>query len=184
MNSLKGCLLIATPQLVDPNFVRTVLLIFEHTAGGAAGLVLNRRTELTVSDVSGQLLDLSVEWDKPIHVGGPVPGPLMVLHDNEGLADREAIEGLYLSITADKVHAILEGRLEPSLILANYAGWGPGQLDRELAENSWYHLPASVKHIFWESADDLWEQSVREINRKRTTDLIGEADLPDDPSMN
>ncbi|MFO0958508.1 MAG: YqgE/AlgH family protein [Isosphaeraceae bacterium] len=184
MNSLKGHLLIATPRLLDPNFARTVLLIFEHTAGGAAGLVLNRSTEMSVTDISGQLLDDAVEWDKIIHLGGPVPGPLMALHADADLADQEAFDGLYLSVAAEKIRTILESRLEPSLLLANYAGWGPGQLDRELAEDSWYHFPASAEQVFWDEADDLWERSIRTVNRQRTADLIGEDELPEDPSLN
>lgn len=184
MNSLKGQLLIATPRLIDPNFARTVLLIFEHNDQGAAGLVLNRQTEMLVSEVSEQLLDEPIDWEKPIYLGGPVPGPLMILHGHEEFADQEALDGLYLSVAAEKIRPILEGRLEPSLILANYAGWGPGQLDRELAEDSWYHIPAGAEHVFWDSTVDLWIHAIRNVNRKRTADLIGGDELPDDPSLN
>lgn len=183
-NSLKGRLLIATPQLVDPNFCRTVLLLFEHSKEGAAGVVLNRATEMTVSDVSGQLLEETINWDKTIHLGGPVPGPLMALHGDEDLADRETIEGLYLTVEAQKLRSVLERQVEPSLIVANYAGWGPGQLDRELKEDSWYHLPATVGHVFWEETTDLWAHVVREINRGRIRDLLGTDDLPEDPTVN
>src|SRR5262245_32876803 len=103
VKSLKGHLLIATPQLLDPNFARTVLLLFEHSPEGAAGVILNRATEMTVSDVSAQLLEESIDWDKIIHLGGPVPGPLMALHGDEDLADRNALEGLYLTVEASKL---------------------------------------------------------------------------------
>ncbi len=182
--SLKGQLLIATPQLLDPNFARTVLFLFEHTEQGAAGVVLNRATEMTVSDVSAQLLEETIAWDKPIFLGGPVPGPLMVLHEDEDLADREAIAGLYLTVEAGKLREVLERRVEPSLIVANYAGWGPGQLDRELNEDSWYHIDANREHIFWTGPNDLWDEVVRDVNRRRMSELLGTEDLPEDPTLN
>lgn len=184
MKSLKGCLLIATPQLSDPNFAKTVLLIFEHSEEGAAGVILNRSSETTVTEVSGQLLDEAIEWEKLIHLGGPVTGPLMALHTEQGLADREALPGIYLTIEAAKIQDILRLRVEPSLIVANYAGWGPGQLDRELAEESWYHLPAKADSVLGGDEADLWEAVIREVRRSRVTELLNIREVPDDPQMN
>jgi putative transcriptional regulator len=184
VKSLKGHLLVATPQLLDPNFARTVLLLFEHSPEGAAGVVLNRATEMTVSDVSAQLLEELIDWDKTINLGGPVPGPLMALHGDEDLADRNALEGLYLTVEANKLRAVLDRRVEPSLIVANYAGWGPGQLDREITEDSWYSLPATIDYVFWAETNDLWVEVVRVVNRQRISDLLGTQDLPEDPTLN
>lgn len=184
MNSLRGHLLIATPQLLDSNFVKTVLLIFEHTVEGAAGVILNRATEMTVADVSGQLLETKIDWDKTIHLGGPVPGPLMALHTEPSLADRGAMDGVYLTVEQGKISELLRRQVEPSLILANYAGWGPDQLERELAEGSWYHIPARIEHLFGEGNEELWETMVRGVRRGRITDLLGIVEVPEDPSMN
>src|SRR5438874_2443173 len=100
MNSLKGHLLIATPSLIDPNFARTVLLMLGHDRDGAMGLVLNRPTEATISDLAGTVFEEGFEWDKPIHLGGPVTGPFMVIHTIEVLADQEVVPGVYHTLEA------------------------------------------------------------------------------------
>ncbi len=184
MNSLKGHLLVATPQLLDPNFVRTVLLMFEHNEAGAAGVILNRPTEATISDISAQFLEERVEWDKPIHLGGPVPGPLLALHTSEALSDQEVLTGVYSTVEAGRIRELIRNRAEPSRIIANYAGWGPGQLEAEIADQSWYSLPAKAEHVFWSSDDDLWEFVSREIRSRRMSQWLGLRELPDDPSMN
>lgn len=186
MNSLKGHLLIATPQLIDPNFARTVLLMLEHNEEGAAGVVLNRPTSATVTDIAEQVLGEAMEWDKSIHLGGPVTGPLMILHTEEPLADLTPIPGVFSTADAPKIERMLRLQIEPSLVIANYAGWGAGQLEMEIAEDSWLSLPARPEHVFWAGdADDLWDSVVKEV--QATGDLarfLGLRDLPEDPSVN
>ena len=88
MNSLKGHLLIASPDLDAPFFTRTVILMLEHGAEGALGVVINRPTEATVTDIAQKIFeDEPFEWDKTISLGGPVAGPLMVIHTDEEQAD-------------------------------------------------------------------------------------------------
>ena len=143
MNSLRGHLLIATPGLRDPDFARTVLLVLEHDEGGAMGVVLNRPTGATLSDLAGKVFEEGFVWDRPIHLGGPVTGPFAVIHAIEDLADREVIPGVYHTVEATKVQEIISRKPEPSLAVANYAGWGPGQLEGEFDEGSWLTLPAT-----------------------------------------
>ncbi len=141
MKSLKGQLLVATSDLLDSNFFQTVILLFEHNDEGAAGVVLNRPIEASITDIAEQVFEAPFDWDKPIHLGGPVPGPLMILHQVSELADQEIMPGLYSTIEAQKVQEALRQRLEPSLIVANYAGWGPGQLETEISEKLLDHNP-------------------------------------------
>src|SRR5262245_32217130 len=129
MNSLKGHLLIAAPSLLTPFFTRTVILMLEHNDEGALGVVLNRPTEATVSDIAEKVFEEPFEWEKPIRIGGPVPGPLMVLHTVEDQSDQEVMPGLYSSVEASKVQEVLRRRSDPCLVIANYSGWGPGQLE-------------------------------------------------------
>ena len=184
MNSLKGHLLIASPNLLAPFFTRTVILMLEHNEDGALGVVLNRPTDATVADISEQVLQERLEWSKPIHLGGPVPGPLMVLHTDEDLADQEVLPGVYSSIDAAKIQQILRGQPEPSLILANYSGWGPGQLEGEFDVDSWLTLPATAEHVFWEGETDLWDVVVKAVNAKKLSDFLGIRAVPPDPRMN
>src|SRR4051794_33409137 len=115
MNSLKGHLLIASPSLLAPFYTRTVILMLEHSEEGALGVVLNRPTSATITDISEQVFGDRLEGEKPIYLGGPVPGPLMVIHGDEGLADQEVLAGVYSSIDAAKVQEVLRRKADPSL---------------------------------------------------------------------
>lgn len=184
MNPLKGHLLVATPQLLDPNFAQTVLLMFEHSDAGAAGFVLNRLTEATVANISEQVFQEENDWDKAIQLGGPVPGPLIALHTVATHSDQEILPGLYSTAEPAKLQMLIHQKVEPSLLLANYAGWGPGQLEAEIADDSWQSLPASLEHVFWTSEESLWEAVRKEISTAQLSDLFGLREVPDDPSMN
>ena len=183
MTSLKGHLLVASPDLLDPNFARSVLLIFEHNKQGAAGVILNRPTVATISDISEQVFSEQFEWEKPLNLGGPVLGPLLILHETESLSDQEVIDGLFTTIDATKVQVLLRQRVEPSLIIANYAGWGPGQLEAEIKEGSWLLTPATTEIVFT-TDDETWDAVVREIEAKSIPNLLGIREVPEDPSLN
>lgn len=181
---LGGWFLIATPRLRDPNFARTVLLVFEHNEEGAAGVVLNRRASTTIGAISEQIFERRLDWDKPIGVGGPVPGPMIALHQRPELADRRVLEGVHSTMDSDKLRLLAERREEPSLILVNYAGWGPGQLESELRDDSWFVLPATADEIFWpDDRPNLWQTLVRRVSAESLSRLFN-VPLPKDPSLN
>jgi putative transcriptional regulator len=184
MNSLKSHLLVASPSLLTPFFSRTVILMLQHTEEGAMGVVLNRPTEATITDISEQVLQEHFESDKPIHLGGPVPGPLMAIHTLEGLADQEIFAGVYTSIEASKVQQLIREQAEPSLIVANYAGWGPGQLEGEIEEDSWLSCLATQDHVFWAAGQDLWTAVVKKINASKLPEFLGLKGMPEDPNLN
>ena len=184
MRSLKGHLLIASPSLVASFFTRTVVLMLDHSEEGAAGVVLNRPTEATVSDIAETVFSEPFEWDKPLNLGGPVSGPLMVLHEVEAISDQEVFPGLYNSVEMSHVRQAVQDRTEPSLILANYAGWGPGQLESEFGVDSWLTLPASLEYVFWRGTKDLWDVVVKAVNARKLSEFLGLRDVPRDPSLN
>ncbi len=184
MNSLKGHLLIATPQLHAPIFEKSVILMLDHTEEGAMGLILNRPIDTTVNDLAGKVFEADFVWDKPLNLGGPVPGPLMILHTLTDLADQEVLPGVSHTVEASKVQEIISRRTEPSIIIANYAGWGPGQLEGEFGWDSWLTLPARREHVFWDDVRDLWKVVVRQVNAMKLSEFLKLRDLPADPSMN
>jgi putative transcriptional regulator len=185
LKTLKGHFLAAAPSLLDPNFFRTVVLIFEHGAEGAAGVVINRAMDATISEIAEQVFDEPFVWDKPIYLGGPVPGPLMILHGEADLADQEVLPGVYSTVEADKVREVLRRRAEPSIIVANYAGWGPGQLEAEMAEESWITAPASADQLFGDEPDDLWDQvAALSEDELDLAEFLGVPMVPEDPSLN
>src|SRR4051794_8774899 len=113
MKSLKGHLLIATPQLNTPLFARSVILMLDHGAEGAMGVILNQPTNTPVTALAGKVFEEDFAWDKPISLGGPVPGSLIVLHSQEELGGQEVIPGVYASIEGSEVQEVIHQRPEP-----------------------------------------------------------------------
>jgi putative transcriptional regulator len=184
MNSLKGHLLIATPQLLAPVFAQSVILMLEHNDEGAMGVILNQPLNTTITALSGKIFEEDFEWDKPLSLGGPVPGPLMVLHTIADLADQEILPGVYYTIEASRVQEIIRQRPEPSLVIANYSGWGPGQLEGEFGWDSWLTFPAKEEHVFWAGEKELWKVVVNEVNARKLSDFLNLREVPPDPRMN
>src|SRR3954451_13100357 len=114
MNSLRGHLLIATPQMLAPIFSKSVILMLEHSEEGAMGVIVNQPINTTITDLAGKIFDEGFEWEKPLNLGGPVPGPLMVLHTIEELAGQEIIPGVRPTLEAPRVPEIIVQRPEPS----------------------------------------------------------------------
>jgi putative transcriptional regulator len=184
MQTLKGHLLIATPQLQSPIFTRSVILMIDQNKNGALGVIVNQQISTTMTDLAGKIFVDDFEWDKTISLGGPVASSLMVLHTDESLADQEIISGVYITAEGSKVQELIERRPEPSLVVANYSGWGPGQLDHEIRRNSWLTLPATIDHIFWTGEKELWRFVVNQAQVRKLTALVGVRNLPLDASLN
>ncbi|WZO96819.1 YqgE/AlgH family protein [Isosphaeraceae bacterium EP7] len=183
-SSLKGHLLVASPTLTEGNFSRTVLLMLEHNDAGAAGVILNRPTEISVGNFAREFLSEDLEWEKFLHMGGPVPGPLLVLFGGDGDPDREIIAGVSSTADTDLIMEILQEKREPSLIIANYAGWSGGQLEAEMLEGSWLVHQATPGLVFWAEDHDFWDEMIRQISSTKLNDLLGVGRLPGDPSRN
>jgi putative transcriptional regulator len=184
MQSLKGHFLIATPQLESTIFARSVILMLEANAEAAAGVILNQPIKTTLTELSGKIFAQDFEWDKPISLGGPLASSLMVLHSEEHLADTEVIPGVYFTGEPSRVHELVEQRPEPSLVLANYSAWGPGQLDGELKRDSWLTLPATPKQVFWTGEKELWNAVWSEVRTRKLARLLKIREVPADPSLN
>lgn len=167
---LTGQLLIAMPHMQDSRFERTVIFVCVHNAEGAMGLVVNRRAdELTFPDLLEQLgLETGRDpADLPIHIGGPVEsGRGFVLHTNDytqGSTIR-VDEQVNLTATVDILKDIAEGRGPRQALLAlGYAGWGAGQLDGEIQQNSWLSVPADEGLIFDTDFEHKWERSIAKL---------------------
>ncbi|QEH33910.1 hypothetical protein OJF2_24420 [Aquisphaera giovannonii] len=184
MESLKGQLLIATPELVAPMFARSVILMLDHNEDGALGVILNQPISTTLTDLAGKVFDEEFVWDKPLRLGGPVSGSLLVLHTVEELADQETLPGVYVTLESSQVQRLITRKPEPSLVIANYSGWGPGQLEGEFGWDSWLTLPATPELVFWDDDRDLWKVTVSEVRARKLSDFLGLKGVPGDPSLN
>jgi putative transcriptional regulator len=181
IDSLRGQLLIAGATLPDPNFARTVVLVCEHSEDGALGLVLNRPGELVVGESAPELSVLTGE-QAVIDSGGPVqPEALLVLAEFEDPAQAGISVLGPVGLVGDGTDVEdLADEIRRARIFAGYAGWGPGQLDAELARDDWFVAPAGIEDIFNPDADALW---ARVLSRKGSHFALV-ARMPVDPSVN
>ena len=173
-------LLVAMPQLLDPNFHRAVILMIEHNDEGSFGLVVNRPSSMSVSSLLGAL-DMTWRGDDAavVWTGGPVmPTSGWVLHEpsrrvglgaptlQSGLEHDGTVSfapGIDLSTSPDKLRVIAEQPPGRTRFLLGYAGWGPGQLAHEMARGSWLHVEADPDLIFETPAENLWASALRSI---------------------
>lgn len=163
---LAGQLLIATPEMEDPNFSETVIYMVEHNEDGAMGLVINR--PLGKGPVADLLKGLGAESEDAsgeiiLYSGGPVePQKFFVLHSDDYADKRTNVVGGGLAVTADVeiVRAIgqAKGPLK-SIFVLGYAGWAPGQLEAEIRAGAWFSIPADGKLIFDGDPAKKWERA-------------------------
>ncbi|MHB8346665.1 MAG: YqgE/AlgH family protein [Acidiferrobacterales bacterium] len=163
MAFLTNQFLIAMPNLADPNFSRTVTLICEHSSEGAMGLIINRPTDLRLREVLQQMDIEDIDQaslDLPVHLGGPVQGNRgFVVHEPLGNWESTLTvsDTLGVSTSRDILVAIAQNRgPQHSFLALGYAGWAPGQLEREIAENTWLSGPADRSVIFEMPAEQRW----------------------------
>ena len=166
--STAGQLLVATPRMLDPNFFHTVVYVVAHDADGAFGLVVNRaygeENLATVLDAFG-IGDADVAGDIRLYYGGPVESQRgLVLHstDYDGPSTLAIGHDLALSTGPDVLEALAAGKgPRQQLVLLGYAGWGPEQLDGEIAREDWLLAPADPAVIFADDPAATWERVMK-----------------------
>ena len=160
-------LLVSMPQLADPNFHQSVILLCEHDAHGAFGLVLNRRTRTSASSVIRLTPPVEADNGLELWIGGPVePERGWILMGTEPGDDESFLvsDGVYLSTSQDLLRRLLEEPPPPrTRLLTGYAGWSAGQLDAELAASAWLMVEADADFIFTTQADEMWEATIRRL---------------------
>jgi putative transcriptional regulator len=179
-----GMLLVATPALLDPNFVDAVVLLLDVDAEGALGVVLNRPSGVRVSEVLEGWSDVVAE-PEVLFQGGPVStqGALAVAtlrtEDDVPVGFR-AVEGRLGLVDLDTPLELLEGSLDALRIFAGYAGGGAEQLVGEIEEGSWYVVPAQLPDVFRLDPTELW----RDVMRRQPGELAWHSTRPFDPDLN
>jgi putative transcriptional regulator len=164
-SSLAPSLLLAMPDLADPNFRRAVVLLVHHGDDGTVGLVLNRTTEVLAADLC-ETLDIPWRGDagRRVHWGGPVqPNTGWVVAGGgalEGAADATRFaNGLHFAGSLEALQRVAADPPDQLRLFLGYSGWGPGQLEEELTRGAWVVAPFSSDAIFDIGAEDLWDHA-------------------------
>jgi putative transcriptional regulator len=162
-----GVLLVAKRDMLSPSFAQSVVLLIKHDARGSLGVILNRRTRLTLQDVLPNL-DTTQAARHTLRLGGPVaPQSLLLVMRKEAVA--EGVERVTGDITTsthlDVLRALIMRKKSPDDLRAyiGYAGWAGGQLEGELARGAWHLVPATEEHVFGED-EELWEQLIDQLD--------------------
>lgn len=176
--------LIAVPAMEDPNFSRGVTLVCQHTAEGAMGILVNRVSDYLLGDVLEQM-NISTDFDHlakaPVLLGGPVqPERGFVLHTpGESWDSTYAISSaLSLTTSRDVLEAVAQGKGPAQCVVAlGYAGWGEGQLESELQDNTWLTVGADNAILFATPLEQRWSAAAQLMGIDMTllTDYAGHA---------
>jgi putative transcriptional regulator len=180
---LGGRLLVATPAIEEPTFARTVVLLLDHDEDGALGVVLNRASEVAVRSILPGW-EAVVSSPDVVFVGGPVAqdsalGVVAVRPGTQPIGVRPVAGGLAL-VDLDTPTPVVADALARMRVYAGYAGWGPGQLEGELGEGSWYVVAAERDDAFCAEPGALW----RAVLRRQPAPLSWVATYPADPALN
>lgn len=169
----KPQILVAMPSLKDGYFDKSVILLCEYNESGAMGFVINSPSTTSVDDLLRELgLNGQPYQNKPIMIGGPVqPELCWVVHTSEykGRSTTPLGDSLSLSAAQEVLTSITEGVTPADYLLGvGYAGWGPGQLDREIEQEAWWLAdldPLSILHL---TCDDRWERVMEQLGLHKT----------------
>ena len=157
------------PQLEDPNFKRTVTLLVHNDDEGTFGLVLNRPSDLQMTDLCASL---EIDWRGPsesaVHWGGPVqPNTGWVLMDHPARSnpeeEKEVAQGIHFSSSLDALRCVAGEPPVHLRLFLGYAGWAPGQLEDEIGQSAWIVAPVSSDLVFETQPEVMWERVLRNL---------------------
>jgi putative transcriptional regulator len=166
---------VASPDLADPNFRRTVLLMIAHDAEGAVGLVLNRPTDIPIADALPPWQDASAP-PACLYIGGPVQPDAAIGLGSGPSAATDLVLG---DLGAVDLDGAADGHAHVRVFIG-YAGWGAGQLDGEMARGDWLVVDAQVDDVLSRSPEQLW----RDVLRRQRAPVSLFAHAPEDASLN
>lgn len=177
-----GCILISQPSLTDRFFGKSVVMLAEHGPEGTFGFIVNKPARVELSTVTQDFTPFETE----IYLGGPVNIDTLFFVHNKGPeieGSFKITEGVYWGGESDVIRQMmLTGQITRNDIrfYAGYSGWGAGQLDRELKENSWIILDGNQQHVFGNKPGELWKNIVRSLGKEYSHWI----NYPADPQMN
>lgn len=181
---LRGQLLIATPQMRESAFAKTVVLIVQDDEQGIFGIVLNRPASEPILRAWRQISgDDKTELDH-FSLGGPLGGPVYVVHPIESLGEVAMDHGVYLTANAEFIGQVVNSGSDRFRVFFGIAGWQQRQLDQEMADGNWLLMPVDSNLVF-EDPTFLWERSLLAYGRSLMKTVVGPAlQISADPTRN
>jgi putative transcriptional regulator len=185
--TLTGRLLVASPELGDPNFARTVVLLVDHDESGALGVVLNRPSTTDVGEILPEW-HLYATPPQVVFQGGPVGRDSALAlaarvggkqEEDEPVGFRHVHGGIGL-VDLDTPAELIAGEIALMRVFAGYAGWGSEQLEKEIEQGAWFVVDAELRDLSSTDPEQLWS----EVLRRQPPPLAMVATFPDDPSLN
>lgn len=166
-----GIFLIAKPELADPNFRRTVVLVTQTEDAQTIGVIINRPTSIKLSEMlPGD--PAAANYRDPVFFGGPVmPQVLITVFRSDKPPPAPAFQarrGLYLSMHPDNLKPLLDTPGAQYRLYAGFSGWAPRQLESEFARDGWYVLPADADIVFRKNTDGMWEELLQRALARKT----------------
>jgi putative transcriptional regulator len=169
MEYVAPCLLVASPMLVDPNFLHTVVLLIEHNENGAMGIVLNRPILVTVAQICGEGgIDYNGDPDAMAYYGGPVEqgrGMVLVRGEMPGPEDTVLDFTDFVSIRKDLLVSLAKSPDAKYRLFLGYSGWGAGQLEGEMERSAWIRLSLRPDLLFLDEPLGLWRETIKPFLR-------------------
>lgn len=156
--------------------------MIQHDDQGAMGVVLNRPADVSVAQVWDEIFAIQIDVSDPIYIGGPVEGPLILLHSILLEAETEILPDVCMSLEKSYLQAVVGQNRQPWRLFSGYSGWGPQQLEMELEAGGWLTLPAHSDLVF-SQPEDLWKKVCNQVGTGILKDQI-KGNLPSDPSLN
>jgi putative transcriptional regulator len=168
MDGSAPVLLLSMPQMADPNFARTVILLCDYTEQGAFGLVVNRQMDEPAWTIVKTEPPVRVDPNLRLFIGGPVDlqQTWVLMSESNGPDDeqRQVAPGVVLSVSHELTLRLLQAPPSSAArVLIGYSGWGPGQLDREIAASSWLVTEVDSSLIFDVAPELMWETAIRKL---------------------
>jgi putative transcriptional regulator len=161
----RGSFLVASRELVDPNFRQSVVLILEYGEDGSVGLVVNRQSRVPLSTLVPYITELRGRPDK-VYLGGPVEPLRMTFLFRSPRSQEDALQvldGVWASSSFDLLESTLKQAGAAVRVFAGYAGWAPAQLEAEIGRGDWHVILGDPEAVFSLDPDELWRELIQRV---------------------
>lgn len=182
-DNFSGTLLIASPYLDDPNFRGSVVFLATESPTGILGFILNKRTESKLRDFWQPIFQAVCPLSAHVYLGGPVAGPLTVLHQAPEFADTRAGTDHFLTMEKHLIEELVNHQVQPLKFLLGQSGWTRNQLIEEIESGAWHLLAPGQENLFHEDSE-FWIRALQKSAGQTFAQVLGLPSIPSNPEDN